>query len=87
MPIEVLRIERTPNPNARKFVTRTEPAMQIRSFFDAQAAADDPLGAKLFSIPGVTNVLIHAGFVSICKSPESKWPTIERAVTEVLKGA
>lgn len=87
MPIEVVRIEPTPNPNARKFVTRTEPAMQIRSFFDAEAAADDPLGAKLFSIPGVTNVLIHAGFVSICKSPESKWSPIERAVQEVLKGA
>ncbi|MCA9303635.1 MAG: NifU N-terminal domain-containing protein [Phycisphaerales bacterium] len=87
MPIEVVRVERTPNPNARKFVTRTEPAMQIRSFFSADAAADDPLGARLFSIPGVTNVLIHAGFVSICKSPETKWASVEKAVTEVLRGA
>jgi hypothetical protein len=87
MPIEVVRIERTPNPNARKFVTRTQASMEIRSYFDADAAASDPLGAELFSIPGVTNVLIHAGFVSICKAPDAKWPPIERAVEKVLERA
>lgn len=87
MPIEVIRIERTPNPNARKFLTDAGSPMQIRSFFTADQAQCDELGTALFAIPGVTNVLIHTQFISINKSPESKWPGIERAVKGVLSDA
>ncbi len=87
MKIEVLRIVSTPNPNARKFLVGTDSPMPIRSFFSPQQAQNDPLGSALFSIPGVTNVLIHTAFISINKSPDSKWSAIERAVKEVLADA
>ncbi|MBL4590499.1 MAG: NifU N-terminal domain-containing protein [Phycisphaerales bacterium] len=87
MPIEVIRIERTPNPNARKFVTPSDSPMPIRSFFAADQARSDPLGSALFGIDGVTNVLIHTNFICINKSQDSKWATIEQAVKAVLNDA
>ena len=49
----------------------------IRSYFKAADAQGDPIGEALFAVEGVTNVLIHTGFVSVCIGPEADWkPTI-----------
>ncbi len=87
MAIEVIRIQRTPNPNARKFVTPSDSPMPIRSFFTEDQAIGDPLASALFSISGVTNILIHTHFICVNKSPDSQWATVERAVKAVLSDA
>jgi len=92
MPYEVVEFQATPNPNAVKCVLDKPPAglaapAPQRSYTDASAAADDPLGAALMAIPGVRNVLIHDEWISIGKLPESDWKTVKAAVKRVLHGA
>lgn len=85
MPLQVLRFETTPNPNAVKVVIDPAPAGGIRSYFRAEQAGDDPLGAALFEIDGVTTVLIHEKFVSVNKRAEKTWGPIKKAVQRVLE--
>jgi hypothetical protein len=85
-----LRFETTPNPNAIKCVIDPGPAPQpIRSYFKARQAedADDALARDLFAIPGVTNVLIHAAFVTVGKSADAKWPPIRKGVRAAIERA
>jgi len=49
MRFEVAEIQSTPNPNALKFVLTRTVADQPISFFNAEAAANHPLAAKLFA--------------------------------------
>lgn len=84
MPYTITRIETTPNPNARKLLVEPSPGT-IRSFFKAEDAQDDPLGSALFSIVGVSNVLIHTKFISISKDPQSNWKSILKSAEQTLK--
>ena len=83
MPYAIIKVDSTPNPNAKKLIVEPAPD-SIRSFFNADAAKDDPLGASLFEVVGITNVLIHTDFISICKSPESNWKSVLKSVEKAL---
>lgn len=86
MPYRLVDAEPTPNPNALKLRLDPHPG-RIVSCFNADAAEGDPLASALFAVPGVTNVLVHTEFVSVCKSPDAKWNAvragIERALADV----
>lgn len=87
MPITIAQFQSTPNPNAIKCVLDHRLPDTPRSYFNAQQAADDPLATKLFSIPGVTNLLIHETFITVGKAPDSDWKTIKPAVERTLRDA
>ena len=53
----------------------------------AEDAAADPLGAALMAIPGVRNVLIHDGWISVGKQPDAEWRSVKAAVKRVLGAA
>ncbi len=83
MPYAIVKIESTPNPNAKKLIVA--PASEsIRSYFKADDAKDDPLGASLFGVVGITNVLIHTEFISICKSSDANWKSLLKSVEQAL---
>ena len=84
MPFTVREIQPTPNPNALKFVLDRPIASQPTSFLSADMAADHPIGSKLFSIAGVTSVLLLGDFATINKRPDVKWPPLTEAVKQVL---
>jgi len=84
MGFEVAEIQPTPNPNAMKFVLNRRVAEETFSFFNANAAADHPLARKLFTVPGVSSLLLLNDFITVNKRPEAKWPDIKRAVKKVL---
>lgn len=84
MPFEVIKVEQTPNPRARKLIVAPAPG-SIRSYFKPADASGDPLGEALFSIEGVTNVLIHTGFISVCIAPDAKWPATITRLKETLR--
>lgn len=86
MPYRITRFERTPNPNAIKCLVEPGPG-SIRSYFNAEQAAGDPLAAALFAVEGVTNVLIHQAFISINKAPDADWGPVKKAVESVLADA
>lgn len=85
MPLLVTAFEATPNPNAIKCLVDPPPSDRVRSYFNARQAAEDPLALALFGIPGVTNVLIHTTFITLCKTPETPWPGIKSAIKKVLR--
>jgi hypothetical protein len=87
MAFRVQEIQPTPNPNAAKFVLDRQIAQQPTSFFNAAQAADHPLAAALFAIPGVSSVLLLGDFVTINKAPDAKWNQITARVQAVLKDA
>lgn len=86
MPYRVLRFDPTPNPNALKCLVEPSPADAPRSYFNRDQATDagDPLALALFEIPGVTNVLIHTSFITVCKSPGARWPAIRTRIERTL---
>jgi len=87
MPYRVNSFETTPNPNAIKCLVEPSPASAPRSYFNATQAAGDDLALALFEIDGVTNVLIHTAFITVCKRPDARWPTIKKCIERVLDEA
>jgi len=87
MSFEVAEIQSTPNPNALKFVLTRPVADRPMSFFNAEAAANHPLAAKLFAVAGVSSLLLLNDFITVNRSPDAKWSDIKRAVRKVLAEA
>ena len=87
MGFEVIEVQATPNPNARKFMLDRVISPQPISFFKAEAAVGHPLAAKLFEIGGVTSLLLLGDFVTVNKQPQAKWSAITKKVKRVLSEA
>lgn len=89
MPYRVVRFDPTPNPNALKCLVEPSPADAPRSYFsrDQATEAGDRLALALFEIPGVTNVLIHTAFITVCKAPPARWPAIKNRLERALAEA
>lgn len=83
MAYAITRIETTPNPRARKLIVSPAPG-SIRSYFNAQAAQGDALGEALFGVPGVTNVLIHTGFISVSVAQDVSWTSVRPKLDAAL---
>lgn len=84
MPYRVVRYQETPNPNALKVYLDRSAGPGIRSYFKPQDAANDPLAAALFAVPGVTNILINGDWFTVSKSPETSWSGVKAAVERTL---
>jgi hypothetical protein len=84
MPVRVVAVERTPNPNARKFVLSAPVSDRPRSFRTREAGEADSQAAPLFAVPGVTVVLISDGWISVNKAAQAAWPNVERGVREAI---
>jgi hypothetical protein len=85
-----VKFQETPNPQAGKFtVGRTlVDGRAGRTFDSAQAAASDPLAARLLREPGVRSVFMVADFVTVTKEESAAWaelaPRVQAALREVL---
>jgi hypothetical protein len=84
MAFRVTEVQPTPNPNATKFVLDRPISDQPTSFFDAAAAGEHPVARQLFSVPGVSSVLLLGDFVTVNKRPDAKWADITKRVKQVL---
>lgn len=88
MGYEVTEFQTTPNPNAVKCMLDRmirDPAQGPASFRSVEAAQADALAGALFAIPGVTNVLINADWITVGKEPGRSWPGIRAAISSVLR--
>ena len=86
-----ITIQGTPNPNAAKFVLdRPVPGEGSRSYFNANAAAADPLAARLFGLDGVRALLFVENFITVTKTDEADWdalaPSVQDAIEAELAG-
>ena len=87
MPFAVREIQSTPNPNAVKFVLDRLIADPPESFLNAEAAEGHPVAKAIFAIPGVVSVLLLGDFVTVNKTPATKWPGLKAKVRRVLEEA
>ncbi len=71
----------TPNPNALKFSVGVD--VGGPATFVAGKETDDPTGAALVGIEGVTSVFMTADFVTLSKVPEASWETIAPAALQI----
>lgn len=85
MPYEVVEFQQTPNPNALKCVLDRPIAPEPRSYRSKSEVGDDAVAAALFSLPGVTNLLFLDTWVTVGKSPETRWTSLKPAISRVLK--
>lgn len=87
MAFKVLEVQQTPNPNALKFVLNATVSDCPLSYFSADAAVGNALAMGLFAIPGVSSLLLLGDFVTINKSPQTKWADITGKAKRVLAKA
>lgn len=85
---KIADIEDTPNPNAVKFVLKDRLTWGTAcSFGNAEAAASDPLAAKLFEIPHVVNVYYMDKWITVTQDGAADWPTLVREIAMPIREA
>jgi hypothetical protein len=78
--------EPTPNPAAMKF-TLDRPSTEGRSqtFREESDPGDSPLGARIYSLGGITQVFMTANFVSVTKDDSEDWDDLVPRVVEAIQ--
>jgi hypothetical protein len=77
---------RTPNPNAGKFVVG-RPVVEgkaSRSFFNAGQAAGTPVAEALFGLDGVASIFMVEDFITVTKVAEADWSDLAPRVIETI---
>lgn len=85
---KIKEIERTPNPDAMRFVLG-EPLTNgvTKSFEDAQAAEDNELAKALFAIDHVINVYFVDRYVTVTQDGEAVWSELLRQLAPPIREA
>lgn len=78
--------EMTPNPETMKFVANRllYPGKSI-DFPEESAAGPSPLARELFAFPFIRGVFIASNFITLTKTPETRWEEVIPTVREFLK--
>lgn len=82
-----IKVEPTPNPNAKKFTANS-------MIFSGNGSVSLAAGQKseyeilneLIDVEGVDNVFGFQNFITINKKPDAEWDSLEPKVTEVMQG-
>lgn len=81
-------IERTPNPNAMRFVLKEPISPGItRSYENPEEASADPFAASLFAIPHVINVYYVDKYITVTQDGETDWSDLLRKLAPPIREA
>jgi NFU1 iron-sulfur cluster scaffold homolog, mitochondrial len=85
---KIAEIERTPNPDAMRFVLR-EPISNgvTRSYESPEEAMEDPFASELFNIPHVISVYYVDRYVTITQDGGIDWNTLLRQLAPPIREA
>lgn len=88
--MRITAFESTPNPNALKCAVSSGAASPtapspLRSYRSAEEASADPLAAALFTIDGVTNILITPSWLTIGKRPDAEWKSLKPKIKRTIE--
>jgi Fe-S cluster biogenesis protein NfuA len=85
---KIAEIERTPNPNALKFVLKEPLTYGVsRSFDSREEAQGDPLAAALFAIPNVSNVFYVDHWITVTQDGGADWGELSKKVAVPIREA
>jgi hypothetical protein len=79
--------QRTPNPNAGKFVVGM-PVVEgkaSKSFYSAGQAAGTPVAEALFGLDGVASLFMVEDFITVTKVPDADWSALAPRVIETIE--
>lgn len=83
----IIGVSPTPNENALKFDLDGKlvesGAKTFKSVADAEAY---PGVARIMALPGIAQVFTVNDFMTVNKSPEADWDTLEKAVRSAFEG-
>lgn len=85
---KIAEIERTPNPNAMRFVLK-EPISQgiTRSYEKVEDAVKDPFASQLFAIPNVISVYYVDSYVTVTQDGGADWNELLRKLAPPIREA
>jgi Fe-S cluster biogenesis protein NfuA len=79
-------VDLTPNPHALKFILNEKLLnYESRQYSSKEEAESDPFAKAIFNIPGVVSVFYMDKFVTIEKSKDTNWGSIQRPFINLLK--
>jgi Fe-S cluster biogenesis protein NfuA len=85
---KIAEIERTPNPNAMRFVLKDHISQGVtRSYEDAESAAKDPFASLLFEIPHVISVYYVDKYVTVTQDGTADWNDLLRQLAPPIREA
>ena len=82
-----MHAERTPNPNSIKWVLSSTVVADGNGahFSEPPLAAQSPLAAALFGVPGVAGVFLGSNFLTVTKTDGAEWTDLAPPVVEGIK--
>ena len=80
-------LEFTPNPNTLKYSVNRErlPRGAVNFTKKEDAEKRSPLAAKLFSVAGISGVMIGRDFVTVTKSEEGDWDVVHKSSSSIIE--
>lgn len=83
----IVRLEDTPNPNARRYVLNRPVQEQAKGrFFRSAGETDEQLAKALFAIEGVDGVMFLPNSVTVNKTNDASWDSVETAARDAIEG-
>ena len=83
-----LRIQETPNPNTIKFIPEEKLRYVGTKLYSASDNLEDSLLLKtIFSVEGVTTVLINSDFISVSKKESEDWAGLKTILSAKIGSA
>lgn len=79
-----VQIQKTPNPNALKYILPEKRFEKPLNISDVEAAAAHPLARKLFDLGNIYNVFMVQDFVTVNKLPDVPWEPLDQQVKAVI---
>jgi Fe-S cluster biogenesis protein NfuA len=85
---EIVEIEDTPNPNAKKFILKEPLTIGITcSFENAEQAKSDALAEALFDIEHITNVFYIDKWITVTQDGGANWQELVRKLAAPIRTA
>ena len=83
-----LRIEETPNPNTVKFIPEEKLEYEGTKLYSVSDDYENSFLLKtIFSIKGITSVLLNADFISVSKTDEEDWSVLKTILSAKIGAA
>jgi Fe-S cluster biogenesis protein NfuA len=85
---KIAEVERTPNPNAMKFILKEPLTWGVAHSYDAAAdARDDPLASAIFAIEHVTSVFYVDHWITVTQDGDEDWSSLLKKVAVPIREA
>lgn len=81
-----IRMEETPNPNARRYVLNRPVQDEPKGrFFTDPQSSDEPLVGALFALEGISSVMLLPNSITINKEADRDWAVLDAASRAALE--